>query len=137
MTSNGFQVDTSPPLVSTVPGLQPGAGTLDSVGLVSRDMIGVHWSLADTESHVGAQYLSLYSHLYGEFQATPVQVNHRVHLSGLITVSVLSIPISVGNFRTPVQVKCLSLFLEFKAAPVQVNHSVYLSMGNSWQHLSG
>ena len=76
VTSNGFGTDTSPPSVSSVPELQPGAGTLDNAGLVSRDMISVRWALADTTSHLGAQYLSLYSHLYGEFQSAPVQVNH-------------------------------------------------------------
>ncbi|KAL8561571.1 hypothetical protein ACOMHN_024807 [Nucella lapillus] len=74
VTSNGFQVDTSAPVTSSGVELSPGVGTVDGVDIVSRDMIGVRWAIEDADSHIVSQYLSVYSHIYGEFQSAPVQI---------------------------------------------------------------
>ena len=131
VTSNGFLVDGSPPVVGTVPHLLPGAGSLDDAGVVSRDMLAVRWALSDPVSHVAAQYLSLHSHLSGEFQPTPVQVGPQY----LSLYSHLS-----GEFQpTPVQVgpQYLSLHShlsgELQPTPVQVGPQ-HLSLCS---HISG
>ena len=57
-----------------MPELNPGIGTLDNIGVVSRDMISVRWATSDPESSIAAQYVSITSHLYGEFESKPVHV---------------------------------------------------------------
>ena len=69
-------MDTNPPVVGRVVELQPGAGTLDSAGLISRGHDGCRWSFNDPTSHVASHHLSLHSHIYGEFQSSPVQVGN-------------------------------------------------------------
>ncbi|XP_025085446.1 uncharacterized protein LOC112558908 [Pomacea canaliculata] len=74
VTSNGFKVDTTAPVVKQVPQLNGGLGTLGGPRLVSRDTLSARWSLEDTGSPVAAHFVSITSHLLGEFESSPLQV---------------------------------------------------------------
>lgn len=79
-TSDGFYVDTSPPEVS-LPILNR-TGSLVPNSIVYRTSLGIHWTAADKESFIERQYLSLQSHIGGDFNMSSIQVIKYMSLYG-------------------------------------------------------
>ncbi|KAJ8299760.1 hypothetical protein KUTeg_023820 [Tegillarca granosa] len=71
-TSDGFIVDTSPPKV-TSPILNK-TGSLTPNSLVYRTSLGIYWTAIDEESFIERQYVSLQSHIGGDFNVSTIEV---------------------------------------------------------------
>lgn len=75
--SSGFLVDTTPPEISSSP------KHLEYFGLVEntqfdRSSVKVEWKVADPESYIERQYLSLKSHLGGDFALSSTLVRIKI-----------------------------------------------------------
>ncbi|WAR04731.1 hypothetical protein MAR_020100, partial [Mya arenaria] len=76
MSSNGFVVDTSPPTISKELSLSPfGRSISHDKTTILRSSLRVHWDTSDSDSGISAQYLSLSSHIGGDFNVSTVKVD--------------------------------------------------------------
>ncbi|KAK3099491.1 hypothetical protein FSP39_005250, partial [Pinctada imbricata] len=73
-SSNGFIVDITAPVISYGPVFDPSYGIYNNY-LIYRSALKVLWSVKDDESYIERQYLSIKSHIGGEFQLTSTSVN--------------------------------------------------------------
>lgn len=71
--SSGFLVDATPPVISSGPKFTKDFGLVASTQFY-RSSLKVEWKVADLQSHIERQYLSLKSHHGGEFQHSSTQV---------------------------------------------------------------
>ncbi|XP_052707847.1 uncharacterized protein LOC128183063 isoform X2 [Crassostrea angulata] len=72
--SSGFLVDTTPPLISSGPKFTRDFGLVADTQFY-RSSVKVEWKVADPETHIERQYLSLKSHHGGDFQHSSTQIN--------------------------------------------------------------
>lgn len=72
--SNGFLIDSSPPEIEEGPVFTRDFGLVGNTQFF-RSSVKVRWKVADPESHIERQYLSLRSHLGGYFALSSTQVN--------------------------------------------------------------
>lgn len=77
-TSSGFLVDATPPVISSGPKFTKDFGLVASTQFY-RSSLKVEWKVADLQSHIERQYLSLKSHHGGDFQHSSTQVKVIVH----------------------------------------------------------
>ncbi|XP_053401094.1 uncharacterized protein LOC123523194 isoform X2 [Mercenaria mercenaria] len=84
-TSNSFLVDATPPVFATPLTLSPVGSTKDGTSVL-RSLIRVNWVVNDEESFIYSQYISISSHIGGDFNLSAVQVEGIVRdytLTGL------------------------------------------------------
>ncbi|WAR05117.1 hypothetical protein MAR_020486 [Mya arenaria] len=76
ISSNGFVVDTSPPAISKELTLSPfgRSSSYDRTTLL-RSSLKVHWDTSDSDSGISAQYLSVSSHMGGEFNISTIKID--------------------------------------------------------------
>lgn len=72
-TSNGFIIDDTPPVLSRGPVFSKDIG-IDGKTQFYRTFIKVEWEVGDEESHIEKQYVSLRSHLGGDFDLPSAEV---------------------------------------------------------------
>ncbi|KAL3843250.1 hypothetical protein ACJMK2_021192 [Sinanodonta woodiana] len=72
-TSNGFMVDISPPQIMSSPQLVD-LGIVYPDTTISRTMLRVKWDTHDNESYIERQYLSIKSHIGGDFNMSSIQI---------------------------------------------------------------
>ncbi|CAC5414424.1 unnamed protein product [Mytilus coruscus] len=72
-SSNGFKVDDTSPVV-TGPTFPENFG-VNGLTQIYRTTMKVEWTAEDTESHIERQYLSVKSHIGGQFELSSVHVN--------------------------------------------------------------
>nr|XP_034332757.1 uncharacterized protein LOC105327902 isoform X2 [Crassostrea gigas] len=72
--SSGFLVDTTPPEISSGPNHLHYFG-LEEKTQFDRSSVKVEWKVADPESYIERQYLSLKSHLGGDFALSSTLIN--------------------------------------------------------------
>ncbi|XP_063399976.1 uncharacterized protein LOC134684607 [Mytilus trossulus] len=72
-SSNGFKVDDTVPVI-TGPTFPQNFG-LNGLTQIYRTTMKVEWTAEDTQSHIERQYLSVKSHIGGQFELSSVQVN--------------------------------------------------------------
>ena len=65
-SSNGFIVDDTPPVISTPLTFAEDFGIIGATQIY-RTSMKVRWAVADPESFIKRQYLSISSHIGGEF----------------------------------------------------------------------
>ena len=73
-TSNGFVVDISAPVISNGP-LFATSFSLVTDTQFYRTLMKVEWTVTDAESHIERQYLSIKSHVGGEFDLASTKVS--------------------------------------------------------------
>ena len=73
-TSNGFLVDTSAPMITTTPTFSADFG-INGLKQVYRTSMKVEWAVDDDESYIKRQYLSVNSHIGGEFMLSSQSVS--------------------------------------------------------------
>lgn len=73
-SSNGIVIDVSPPQISRHLSLSS-TGTIVPNTIIMRSAVKVLWSVADPESSIEAQYLSMSSHIGGDFNETTFKVS--------------------------------------------------------------
>jgi hypothetical protein len=77
-SSNGFIVDDTGPIIDSGPSFPVEFVTYDSgtdqYYQVHRTTLRVEWQVRDPESHIERQYLTIKSHVGGEFNSSPTQV---------------------------------------------------------------
>ncbi|XP_061181031.1 uncharacterized protein LOC133189645 [Saccostrea echinata] len=73
-TSNGFLVDTTAPVISMGPRFASDFSLVSDTQFY-RTLMKVEWSVNDPESHIERQYLSVKSHIGGEFDLASTKVN--------------------------------------------------------------
>ena len=78
VSSNGFIVDDTEPVIAKEPSFSAkfvtyDAGT-DQFYQMHRTMLKVEWQVDDPESYIERQYLTIKSHVGGEFNSAPTQV---------------------------------------------------------------
>ncbi|XP_052067298.1 uncharacterized protein LOC127706680 [Mytilus californianus] len=73
-TSNGFLVDTSAPVIKTTPTFSADFG-IKGLTQIYRTSMKVEWAVDDDESFIKRQYLSIKSHIGGEFMLSSLSVN--------------------------------------------------------------
>ncbi|WAR05722.1 hypothetical protein MAR_021091 [Mya arenaria] len=76
MSSNGFVVDTSPPTIVKELALSPfgRSNSYDRTTLL-RSSLKVYWDTSDSDSGISAQYLSVSSHMGGDFNISTVKID--------------------------------------------------------------
>jgi len=74
-TSNGFVVDVTPPTFRSHLSLST-LGSIVEGTSVLRSVLHVEWDVADRESYIETQYLSILAHTGGDFNSSAVKVNH-------------------------------------------------------------
>jgi hypothetical protein len=72
-TSNGFIVDDTPPIFTTNLTMSP-IGTIKTGTSVSRTTLRVYWEVKDDQSFIETQYLSIASHMGGDFNLSSTKV---------------------------------------------------------------
>ncbi|XP_062576068.1 uncharacterized protein LOC134237945 [Saccostrea cucullata] len=72
--SNGFLVDETPPVISNGPKLTNGSALVENTQIY-RSLVKIEWTVADPESHIERQYLSLRAHIGGDFNLSSTKVN--------------------------------------------------------------
>ncbi|XP_062606252.1 uncharacterized protein LOC134268062, partial [Saccostrea cucullata] len=72
--SNGFIVDETPPEITSGPKFSRKFGLVENTQFY-RSAVKVEWKVEDPESHIERQYLSLKSHIGGEFNLSSTQAN--------------------------------------------------------------
>ena len=65
-SSNGFLVDTTPPVFKTTPVFSEDFGIF-GLSQIYRTSMKIEWNIEDTESFIQRQYVSIKSHIGGEF----------------------------------------------------------------------
>jgi hypothetical protein len=78
-TSNGFLVDITAPVVTDVPKFASDLSLVPDTQFY-RTLLKVEWSVNDPESHIERQYLSVKSHIGGEFDLASTKVYYNLHL---------------------------------------------------------
>ncbi|XP_076085327.1 uncharacterized protein LOC143056126 [Mytilus galloprovincialis] len=73
-SSNGFIVDNTPPVISKPPTFAADFG-IKGLTQIYRTSMKVEWAVDDEESHIKRQYLSIKSHIGGEFMLSSQSVN--------------------------------------------------------------
>ncbi|KAK3100189.1 hypothetical protein FSP39_015958 [Pinctada imbricata] len=73
-SSNGFVVDVTAPIISHGPEFDPSFGIYNNY-LIYRSALKVTWSVSDDESYIERQYISIKSHIGGEFQISSTSVS--------------------------------------------------------------
>lgn len=77
-SSNGFIVDDTAPEVALEPSFPANLVTFDTgtdqYYQVHRTTLKVEWQVSDPESYIERQYLTIKSHIGGEFNSAPTQV---------------------------------------------------------------
>ncbi|XP_062616047.1 uncharacterized protein LOC134277752 [Saccostrea cucullata] len=73
-TSNGFQIDNTPPVISRGPVFSKDFGVKDNTQFY-RTLMKVEWDVSDSESYIERQYISLRSHMGGDFDLSSTQIN--------------------------------------------------------------
>ena len=73
VTSNGFLVDPTAPDIKKGPTFTRDFGLVENTQFY-RSLVKVEWKVEDQESHIERQYLSLRSHLGGDFELSSTQV---------------------------------------------------------------
>ncbi|VDI61828.1 polycystin 2 [Mytilus galloprovincialis] len=73
-SSSGFSVDDTPPVLSKVTTFSNDFGITD-LTQIYRTTMKVEWEVEDTESFIKRQYLSIKSHIGGEFMLSSQPVN--------------------------------------------------------------
>ncbi|XP_078334035.1 uncharacterized protein LOC111124258 [Crassostrea virginica] len=73
-TSNGFVVDISAPVISKGPQFASSFSLVPDTQFY-RTLMKVEWTVTDAESHIERQYLSIKSHIGGEFDLASTKVN--------------------------------------------------------------
>nr|XP_034314147.1 uncharacterized protein LOC105348718 isoform X1 [Crassostrea gigas] len=73
-TSNGFLIDTTAPVISSGPQFASSFSLVPGTQFY-RTLMKVKWSVNDAESHIERQYLSIKSHIGGEFDLSSTKVN--------------------------------------------------------------
>ncbi|XP_071123054.1 uncharacterized protein [Mytilus edulis] len=73
-TSNGFLVDTSAPVITKTPTFSADFG-IKELTQVYRTSMKVEWTVDDDESFIKRQFLSVKSHIGGEFMLSSQSVN--------------------------------------------------------------
>ncbi|WAR04893.1 hypothetical protein MAR_020262 [Mya arenaria] len=76
VSSNGFVVDTSPPTIVKELALSPfgRSNSYDRTTLL-RSSLTVYWDTSDSDSGISAQYLSVSSHMGGDFNLSTVKID--------------------------------------------------------------
>lgn len=78
-SSNGFIVDDTAPEVALEPSFPANLVTFDTgtdqYYQVHRTTLKVEWQVSDPESYIERQYLTIKSHIGGEFNSAPTQIN--------------------------------------------------------------
>lgn len=76
--SNGFIVDDTAPEIALEPSFPANLVTYDTdtdqFYQVHRTTLKVEWQASDPESYIERQYLTIKSHIGGEFNSAPTQV---------------------------------------------------------------
>ena len=72
-TSNGFVVDISAPVISKGPQFALPYSRVPDTQFY-RTLMKVEWTVTDAESHIERQYLSIKSHIGGEFDLASTKV---------------------------------------------------------------
>jgi hypothetical protein len=72
-TSNGFIIDDTPPVISRGPVFSKDFGII-SLTQFYRTLIKVEWKVSDKDSQIEKQYVSLRSHLGGDFDLPSAKV---------------------------------------------------------------
>ncbi|XP_061177042.1 uncharacterized protein LOC133185758 [Saccostrea echinata] len=72
--SNGFFIDETPPVITNGPKLTKGSRLIENTQ-VYRSLVKIEWNVTDPESHIERQYLSLKSHIGGDFSLSSTQIN--------------------------------------------------------------
>lgn len=77
-SSNGFIVDDTAPEIALEPSFPANLVTYDTdtdqFYQVHRTTLKVEWQASDQESYIERQYLTIKSHIGGEFNSAPTQV---------------------------------------------------------------
>ncbi|CAC5370733.1 unnamed protein product [Mytilus coruscus] len=73
-SSNGFIVDNTPPVISETPTFSQDFGIM-GLTQIYRTTMKVEWAVDDDESYIKRQYLSIKSHIGGEFMLSSQSVN--------------------------------------------------------------
>lgn len=79
--SNGFFIDSTPPEIEEGPKFTRDFGLVANTQFC-RTSVKVGWKVADPESHIERQYLSLKSHLGSDFALSSTQVNIYPYVIG-------------------------------------------------------
>jgi hypothetical protein len=74
-TSNGFLVDTTPPVISDGPKFAPAFSLVPDTQFY-RTLMKIEWTVNDPDSHIERQYLSVKSHIGGEFDLASTKVQY-------------------------------------------------------------
>ncbi|KAL5006990.1 hypothetical protein ScPMuIL_015796 [Solemya velum] len=77
-TSNGFIVDASAPIITSIPQLSSGVGSLVSNSLIYRTSMKIEWDVQDKESYIQRQYISMATHQGGNFSTESTEVGGTV-----------------------------------------------------------
>ncbi|XP_076075248.1 uncharacterized protein LOC143046131 isoform X2 [Mytilus galloprovincialis] len=72
--SNGFIVDISAPVIVEKPSLSGHLGTFFDGTTVLRSAFRFQWNVEDSQSDIQKQYISLSSHIYGQFNTSSITV---------------------------------------------------------------
>ncbi|CAC5386466.1 unnamed protein product [Mytilus coruscus] len=73
-SSNGFIVDNTPPVMLKLPTFSADFG-IKGLTQINRTSVKVEWAVDDDESFIKRQYLSIKSHIGGEFMLSSQSVN--------------------------------------------------------------
>jgi hypothetical protein len=72
--SNGFFVDETPPKIESGPNFKRDFGLIGNTQF-HRSTFKVEWVVNDPQSHIERQYLSIKSHIGGDFDFCSTQVS--------------------------------------------------------------
>ncbi|XP_052095904.1 uncharacterized protein LOC127731085 [Mytilus californianus] len=74
-TSNGFKIDLSAPVIIVSPFLSHDLGSAEEGSVQVRSTMRIKWNVEDEQSFIERQYLSIGTHIGGEFNMTSTQLN--------------------------------------------------------------
>ena len=74
-TSNGFFMDISAPHIIAQPFMSRDVGSVHKGTSILRSAIRFKWEVEDRQSFIQKQYLSITSHVGGDFNASSIQVS--------------------------------------------------------------
>ena len=76
-SSNGFVVDTSGPIITKPPTFSEDFGIM-GLTQIYRSSMKVEWMVDDAESYIKRQFLSIKSHVGGEFMLSSQPVSYNL-----------------------------------------------------------
>lgn len=79
VSSNGIKIDTTPPTIERDLTLSS-IGTIEANTIIMRSTVRVFWEVYDHESSVETQYISLSSHIGGDYNKTAIKVRSKYFL---------------------------------------------------------